>query len=73
MLEGGAWNSPLVVYLGSADPITSCAASLDFVEAAGGSDRTFTSFAGAFHEVHHDEQREEVHQLVAEWILERLG
>ncbi len=67
------WTLPLLTYHGSADPITSSEASQEFVDAAGGSDLSFHSFEGAFHEVHHDEQREDVHQLVAGWILERLG
>jgi alpha-beta hydrolase superfamily lysophospholipase len=62
-------NCPYLIMHGTADNITSHKASEQFVMNT--SDRTrIKLWEGAFHELHHEEQREEVFRYIIEWLNE---
>lgn len=62
---------PLLHFHGSADKLTSCDASIEFTGRVKGV-VTFKIFEGAYHETHNDTCREEVLQLIKNWVEERL-
>jgi len=61
-------KTPLLVYHGTSDTLTSHDASKTFAEKAGGGDVTFRSLKGYYHESHNEPEREELFKLVIEWI-----
>jgi alpha-beta hydrolase superfamily lysophospholipase len=62
---------PLLLFHGSGDKITSFDASKEFA-AKVKNDVTFREFEGAYHETHNDLCREEVLNLIKNWVEERL-
>jgi len=58
---------PLLLLHGSADQITSVSASEQFAENAGGLCK-FHSFPNGFHELHNDSCKDEVFDLILNWI-----
>lgn len=62
---------PLLVLHGTADTVTSPAGSRSFVEAAGVTDKTFTSYDGALHNLFVETNREQVFDDIAGWIAAR--
>lgn len=67
-----ALRLPLLVFHGTADPITDPAGSAALYRAAAGPDKTLRLFPGLLHETMHETEREAVFTLVAEWIAARL-
>ena len=73
--EAGEWalehaaelKTPLLLYHGTADTLTSHDASKAFAEKASG-DVTFKSLEGFFHESHNEPEREELFKVIVEWI-----
>ncbi len=64
---------PLLVLHGTADTLTSAAASETFVSRAGAADRTFKAYEGAYHNLFADTNREEVFDDIARWVGQRIG
>ncbi len=60
-------NIPLLVMHGSADRITSCRQTREFVQNSGGR-TTYREWPGAMHELHNDICREEVFQFLTDWL-----
>lgn len=79
MFEAGDWclahadqlELPTLIYHGDADLITSLDASRRFVEKAG-SNCTFNLLPGCMHEPHNEPQRQEVFDLILNWLSSRL-
>jgi alpha-beta hydrolase superfamily lysophospholipase len=73
--EAGEWalqhaadlKTPVLLYHGTADKLTSHDASKEFCEKASG-DVTFKSLEGLYHESHNEPEREEVFQTIVKWI-----
>lgn len=73
--EAGEWamehaselKTPLLLYHGTADSLTSHDASKKFCEKASG-DATFKSLEGFYHESHNEPEREELFKMILEWI-----
>jgi alpha-beta hydrolase superfamily lysophospholipase len=63
---------PLLLAHGTADRLTSWAASNEFASKAKG-DFTFRSWEGLYHEMHNEPERAEVLEGYAAWMEERLG
>lgn len=68
--KGGFPVSLLVVH-GASDGITSAEASEKFVEQLEG-DVTYKSWAGLYHELHNEPEKESLFQYVQEWLVARL-
>ncbi|MDB4655608.1 lysophospholipase [Flavobacteriales bacterium] len=60
-------KTPMLLYHGTADKITSHDASKKFCEDAGG-DITFKSLQGFYHESHNEPGREDLFKMITEWI-----
>jgi alpha-beta hydrolase superfamily lysophospholipase len=61
----------LLVLHGTADTLTSPAGSLAFVVLAGGHDKTFRPYEGAYHNLLVETNREEIYDDIAAWINAR--
>lgn len=61
-------KTPLLLYHGTADTLTSHAASKEFASNAGGGDVTFKSLDGFYHESHNEPEREELFRMIISWI-----
>ncbi len=64
-------NIPLLVMHGTADNITSCNASRDFVMNAG-KKTTFVEVEGGYHELHNDSDKENVFNTILNWLNDQL-
>jgi len=62
---------PFFLAHGSADMITSTEASRIFVDRCISSDKTYREWPGLYHELHNEEEKEEVIGEYAKWILDR--
>ncbi len=65
-------KTPLLLYHGTADTLTSHDASKEFAEKAGG-DVTWRSLEGFFHESHNEPEREDLFKMITDWISSRPG
>jgi alpha-beta hydrolase superfamily lysophospholipase len=64
-------NSPILLLHGTADKITSCKASREFV--MNSSDKTtFIEIEGAYHELHNDSDRQKVFDTIFDWLTKQL-
>jgi alpha-beta hydrolase superfamily lysophospholipase len=70
--HAAALRLPLLMLHGTADRITSPEASRAFFEAAGSPDKTYRSYPGAFHNLFHDTNRDEVIGDVVAWLEARV-
>jgi alpha-beta hydrolase superfamily lysophospholipase len=61
-------KTPLLLYHGTADKLTSHDASKQFCEHAGGGDVTFKSLEGLYHESHNEPEREDLFKMIIEWV-----
>ena len=61
-------KTPLLLYHGTADKLTSHNASKQFCEHAGGGDVTFKSLEGLYHESHNEPEREDLFKMIIEWV-----
>jgi acylglycerol lipase len=76
--EAGGWalehagelKTPVLLYHGTADSLTSHDASKSFADKAGGGDANFKSLEGFYHESHNEseENRAKVFKMILEWI-----
>lgn len=65
------WRLPLLLMHGGTDKVTSIAASRQFAELAG-SRCTFMEWPGLKHELHNELDRDEVFDVMRDWLEERL-
>lgn len=65
------WKLPLLAFHGTADRLTSFAATRDFCARIQG-DVTFVPWEGLFHETHNEPEREQVLAVVRNWIEAHL-
>lgn len=65
-------NAPLLLLHGTADQITSCKASRDFVMNSG-KKTTFVEIEGGYHELHNDSDRERVFEIISEWLNKHIA
>lgn len=76
--EAGLWalshaadlKLPLLIYHGTADRLTSHQASAEFARAAT-TDVTWRAFEGLYHECHNEPEKQQVFDLLGQWILKR--
>lgn len=61
-------RTPLLLYHGTADKLTSHDASKQFSDKAGEGDVTFKSLKGFYHESHNEPERDELFKMIIEWI-----
>ena len=61
-------NAPLLLTYGSADRVAPREPIEEFFRAVGSKDKQLRIFEDAFHEVHNDTIRDEVHRLYSDWI-----
>ncbi len=66
------WVYPLLHLHGTADRIISHEASQRFARQAGGGDISWKSWEALFHELHNEPEKEEVMQVIVDWVLERV-
>ncbi len=64
-------NVPLLVLHGSADKITSCNASREFVMNSGDK-TTFVEIEGGYHELHNDSEKDRVFEIIMKWIKDKI-
>lgn len=65
-------ETPLLIYHGTADTLTSHDASKQFSENAGGGDVIWKSLDGFFHESHNEPEREDLFKIILEWMRSRF-
>jgi len=63
---------PILVLHGTADALTSPSGSERLIDAVSSSDRTMRSWPGAFHELHHEPERDEVLATITDWIAQHV-
>lgn len=66
-----AMRAPLLLTYGAADRIAPREPIAEFYRSAGSADKELRIFEGAFHEIHNDLVRDEVHALYSQWVLAR--
>jgi len=74
--EAGEWalahaaelETPLLLYHGTADKLTSHDASKEFASKAVNAEVTFRSLEGFYHESHNEPERVQVFRLMIDWI-----
>jgi alpha-beta hydrolase superfamily lysophospholipase len=80
VLEAGEWalakaaqlKTPMLIYHGTVDTLTSHDSSKSFVESAGGGDVIFKSLEGYYHESHNEPEREDLFKMILEWMNARM-
>ena len=80
VLEAGEWaltnsaqlKTPMLIYHGTEDTLTSHDSSKSFVESSGGGDVTFKSLEGYYHESHNEPEREDLFEMILEWMNARM-
>lgn len=65
--HAGEWRLPLLLMHGSADRVTSAAASREFAQRAG-SKVEFVSWEGLYHETHNEPEKAEVFRRMIDWM-----
>ncbi|MCB1258584.1 MAG: alpha/beta hydrolase, partial [Microthrixaceae bacterium] len=73
MAQAHSITVPVLVLHGDADTLASPQGSREFVKAVGSTDVTHREWPGAYHELHHEPEREEVLQVITDWINEHLS
>lgn len=66
------FNLPFLLIHGDADRLTNPKGSELLAEKAKSSDKTFKIFPGGYHELINDSDREEVMQLIVDWVEKRI-
>lgn len=66
--EASKFGTPLLLYHGDADRLTSYKASEQFFSKLTHDDKTFRTFEGGYHELHNDAEFEDVFKLVHDWL-----
>ena len=64
-------SCPVLVLHGTADRLTAPVGSERFVAAVTSTDRTLRTWPGAYHELHHEPERDEVLATIVDWITAR--
>lgn len=67
------FEPPLLMYQGTADPVTEINASRRFYENVPGKNKAFISYEDALHECHNDIHHERVSMEVAQWIESEIA
>ncbi|MDO8366884.1 MAG: lysophospholipase [Saprospiraceae bacterium] len=70
-LWAGEFNIPVLLQHGGDDKITSADATRRFFERAKG-DVTHREWAGLYHEIHNEKEKEEVHEYTLKWIESKI-
>ncbi|HEV7402278.1 MAG TPA: alpha/beta hydrolase [Chthoniobacteraceae bacterium] len=70
--RAGEFKRPVLLLHGSNDAVTSCAATQEFYERAGSTDKRFVLYPDFMHETHNDLGRERVLEDAATWIAARV-
>lgn len=71
--EYARWTLPTLTVHGTADKITDPRGSQRFHEAIPTSDKTLHTVDGGYHELLNDEPREQVRQVILDWLRARTG
>lgn len=71
--EYARWTLPTLTLHGTADRITDPRGSQRFHDAIASTDRTLHTVEGGYHELLNDEPREEVRQVILDWLRARTG
>ena len=70
--EAGRITKPILILHGDADRLTSPTGSRKLDELVTSTDRTLRTWPGAYHELHHEPESEEVLQTIITWMKARL-
>jgi alpha-beta hydrolase superfamily lysophospholipase len=70
--EAGNFDLPFLLIHGDADRLTNPKGSEMLAKEAKSSDKTFKIFPGGYHELINDADREEVMQVIVDWVGERI-
>lgn len=65
--RGGDIHVPVLIYHGTADQLTSPAATKEFARTING-DVTFKLFDNSYHEIHNDLNKDELFELMIQWL-----
>lgn len=68
LTEAGRITRPVLILHGTADALTAPAGSQRLHDAVSSQDRTLRTWPGAFHELHHEPERDEVLTTIIDWI-----
>lgn len=71
MQRGADIHVPVLIYHGTADKLTSDAATKEFARTING-DVTFRLFDGSYHEIHNDLNKDELFDLMIQWLDEHV-
>jgi len=67
------FRTPLLVLHGAADTVTSPQGSREFFDRAGSADKSYKTYAGAYHNLFVETNREEVFDDIAAWVRARAS
>ncbi|MFC3881815.1 alpha/beta hydrolase [Algoriphagus namhaensis] len=70
--KANQFDLPLLIIHGSADGLTNPKGSEILVDKAISSDKTLKTFPGGYHELINDTDRDEVKEVILNWIVERV-
>ena len=66
-------TTPMLVMVGTADPIADPSGGTELFEAATAKDKTFKRYEGFLHELFHEPERERVFADVISWLSTRVN
>jgi alpha-beta hydrolase superfamily lysophospholipase len=72
LADAGRITKPILITHGDADRLAASSGSQQLDELVGSSDRTLRIWPGAYHELHHEPEREEVLQTIITWMKARI-
>ncbi|TDQ19712.1 alpha-beta hydrolase superfamily lysophospholipase [Algoriphagus boseongensis] len=70
--NAGQFELPFLLIHGDSDRLTNPMGSVEFFKQAKSSDKTFKLFSGGYHELINDSDREEVMELIKNWVGDRI-
>lgn len=73
LAEAASIHAPLLILHGGADALAAPGGSARLAAAVSSSDVTHKVYAGAFHELHHEPEKEEVLALIVDWLNDHLA
>lgn len=73
LAEASRITCPVLLLHGEADTLTAPEGSARLAAALGSADVTHRTWPGAYHELHHEPERDEVLASIVEWISDRAG